>query len=410
MSEPPTVHVFEPNGLGHRPFFLAWLLADPPAERRWILHTTADVRAHPAVAAVLQHPPSHVTVVELRHCPAEPQRKSLSTLAHYIVAKALAYRRNWRRYAKVGDTAFFPSYDELAVIWGCLPWLTHGMPFTTIGMRAQFHQQRQGVVTSTRQRGHALKEFLLRRVLSRRSAQIYLTNQRPLKHDVDQRWGRLAHKVRFYPDPGATPVPVPVAEARQRLGLPADQALVLCYGSLTNRKGVDHLLAAMAHPSWPANTGAVCAGRYREGVRTLLSSPQAEALATQGRLHRREGYITNDDENLLFQACTAVWLVYDDHDAMSGCLVQAGLHQRAVIGCANGLIGWYIAQSNGGIIYRPAQITTSLAALAALLADPVQRAQAGQRLHACFKDHTMAMFRACVYAAILGRSEPHRWR
>ncbi len=30
MSDLPAVHVFEPNALGHRPLFLAWLLADPP--------------------------------------------------------------------------------------------------------------------------------------------------------------------------------------------------------------------------------------------------------------------------------------------------------------------------------------------------------------------------------------------
>jgi len=409
MTNLPTVHVFETNALGHHPFFLAWLLTDPPRERLWILHTTAAVRAHPVLTILLSQPHPAVHVIDIPRCPEEPQRKSTRALLAYICGKASAFRRSWRRHAHPGDVAFIPSYDEFAVVYACFPWLTSGMSFTTIGMRAQFHQQRQGIVTASHQRGARLKEFLLRRVLLRSEFKFYLTNQLPLKQDVDRHWGALARKVRFYPDPAAEAHILEPAEARRQLGLPSECRLVLCYGSLTDRKGIDYLLNALEDPAWPAHTAAICAGRYREGVQALLTSVRAKNLVRLGKLHLREGFVSDERENLLFQAATAVWLVYDGHDAMSGCLVQAGMHRRPVIGCANGLIQWYLTTSRGGVVYRPAQQAASVAAVAALVTDSQACAQAGERLHEQFQDHTLAVFRACIYAAIQNKTEPKTW-
>ena len=409
MCESAAVHVFEPSGLGHRPLFMAWLLTRPPARRRWVLHTTPAARKHPKLAALLRDPPANLTVVDLPDCPFEPTRKNGFALMRHQFGKAIAYRRAWMRHARPGDTAFIPYYDDVAVALFMAPWLSKGMPFVTLGMRAGFHRQRQGVGSAGRRvrRTEDVREFLLRRLLLRRGARFYLTNQLPLKRDVDQRWGRVAAKVRFYPDPAPTPSPLPTADARRRLGLLPEKAIVLCYGSLTERKGVDHLLTALEHADWPAHAVAVCAGAYRGAVRDQLLGHRADALVARGLLARREGFVDDATENLLFQAATAVWLVYDGHDDMSGCLVQAGIHRRPVVACANGLIGWYTSLSQGGVIYDPRQPTASLARLTAMLSDADASAAAGERLHDRFRDHTIARFRASIHAAILGSLPAH---
>lgn len=406
--ELPAIHIFEPSHLGHRPFFLLWLLSDPPLTRRWVLHTTPAVIAHPILAPLLRSPPANLALVRL--CSPHQQLGNGSVISLLVrqLTTAITYHRSWRRYARAGDSAFIPYYDDLSLALAVMPWLTQGMPLVTIGMRAQFHQRRQGIASAGHQRGHGLKEFLLRRLLKRRTARCYLTNQLPLKHEVDAHWGRLAKKVRFYPDPAERPVAVGKQNARRCLGLPHDRRYVLCYGSLTLRKGVGNLLEALEAPDWPQEASAIFAGAYRDEVETLLSSPRAEALAARGVLRCYRGLVDQERENLLFQASDAVWVVYDGHDFMSGCLVQAGMHQRPVIGCVTGLIAWYITTFSAGLLYdsRPQHRDASLRHLASLLRDEDRLAAEGAALGHAFARHSREDFRMAVYAAILGMADP----
>lgn len=404
---PPTVHVFEPSHLGHRPFFLAWLLTNPPSARRWTLHTTGAVLDHPTLAPLVRSPSPAFATVVMRHCHIETSRANASRRLIQQVATAMAIRRSWRQHARAGDTAFIPYYDDLAIAFS-LPWLTLDMPLCAIGMRDQFHQHTQGIASADRRRGHGIKGFLLHRLLGRKTTCCYFTNQLPLKRDVDSRWGQLTNKVRFYPDPAELSVPVGKSVARRQLGLPAEKRYVLCYGSLTARKGISHLLDALESPDWPQDTAAVFAGTCRDDIGALLHGPRAEALATRGRLHRFLGFVDSARENLLFQAADAVWLVYDKHDFMSGCLVQAGMHQRPVIGCTTGLIAWYITTFFGGLLHNPCpdQSGESLRAIATLLHDDDRLTRLGENLGRAFAQHTHENFRTAIHAGILGLVDP----
>lgn len=103
--------------------------------------------------------------------------------------------------------------------------------------------------------------------------------------------------------------PVSKAEARQKLGLAADDKLVLFFGLIRHYKGLDILLEALADEKLKAaGVKLLVAGEFYEDKQRYLQLIEERGLADRVILHDR--FIANDMVRYYFGACDLVAQTY----------------------------------------------------------------------------------------------------
>ena len=118
------------------------------------------------------------------------------------------------------------------------------------------------------------------------------------------------------------PSPEEVAAERRRLGEP--DLLLLCYGAIRPYKGVDLALEALAHVR--GSVRLVIAGKFWSGKGDLLR----QAARLGDRVELRDGYVSNEETALLFNASDAALLTYRSA-SQSGVVALAFAHERPVL-------------------------------------------------------------------------------
>tara|TARA_Y100000815_G_scaffold274396_1_gene308335 strand:+ start:3437 stop:4621 length:1185 start_codon:yes stop_codon:yes gene_type:complete len=157
-------------------------------------------------------------------------------------------------------------------------------------------------------------------------------------------------RIIYLQDPVDINVPAVSREnARKILEIETTRSVILLYGAIDWRKGTKELLEAQLSLPLAQQPIVVLAGRQTQEIRNWLSNAIWQKPLEQGHLKVFDRFITEEEENLLFSACDAVWLGYRGHLGSSGVLWQTLAFQRAIIGCNEGLIGWFIRTYNLGI-------------------------------------------------------------
>src|SRR5258708_4900301 len=219
-------------------------------------------------------------------------------------------------------------------------------------MRTQFHLPEMGVIAS-RKMGAGLRASLFRRLLKQPDLKELLTIDPTLIHYARHQQGAEFSKLQYLPDPSESLPPLSKREARKSLGIPADCKAILVYGSLSERKGISHLIRAMNLPECPENVHVVVAGSQDEGVKALLGSPAAASLIAADRLHLVSGYIPTSRVAQLVYASDAMWIGYIDFFTMSGVLVLASRHGLPSITTHQGIVGYLSRMHACGVPVDP---------------------------------------------------------
>jgi len=203
----------------------------------------------------------------------------------------------------------------------------------------------------------------------------------------------LVQKLEYVPDPGDFSGTVTREEARKALGISNEVVLLLVYGTLSRRKGIDALLKATQEPGFPTQVNILFAGKQTAKVMALLASPQARILRKASRLHELNTYLSHEEERLVFKASDVVWLGYrSSHHGASGVLIQAGMTGLPVIACDEGLIGWLTEKNNLGVVVSPGNSRGVAEAIAKLVRQPELRTLYGERGQQVFAHHTSDNF------------------
>ncbi len=397
MTRP--LHILEANPVGHRPFYLRWILSGRPPGRQVVIHAPAGTLAHPALSTLPPGSLEGVTLVPFAWANVvEPH--GVVALARMHLAKVKAYAQRCREVGLgPADTVLIPFLDDLSYGLSLRRSLLGGPRLAAVGMRADLHVEEQGITGSRRPTWW--RRWLQLRLLRHRDLAVYYTNQLPMKQHIDTVYPELSPRVAFVPDPAEEPQVCSVLSARQQLGLVPDRPVILLFGSIRPRKGLARLLSALTEPVWPRSAQVVIAGDIGPDARLLIESPIAMAARADGRLVVRDGAVPAAEEGLLYQAADLVWLLYEGHEFMSGVLVTAGRHARPVIGCAEGLIGWYIRRFGlGASCPHDATAATMAAAVAQAISDPAWCRSAGLAGQQAFAKHTVADFSAAIWAHI----------
>jgi len=172
------------------------------------------------------------------------------------------------------------------------------------------------------------------------------------------------HPVFVAADLAAPPSPEAVAAARRAMGSP--DLVLLCFGAIRPYKGVDLAVEAMALVDPAVSVRLVVAGRFWMDRAPLEA--RIRALGVERRVELRDGYLTNDEAAVLFEASDAALLPYRSA-SQSGVVGLAFAHGRPVVATAVGGLPQAVRHGVDGLLCPPGDPAAIAAAIERLAAD-----------------------------------------
>jgi glycosyltransferase involved in cell wall biosynthesis len=367
-----TVLIIEPNFTGHRWRYAQWAAdAYTEAGYRCLIVTESRNEDHRLARKIVAARRSDLEIAFVD--PPEPWRNGLAYLDR---VQYVRYHRYFHyAYQLVSDfqplaLVVVPYVDYFLY---ALPFL--GSPFRQtpwigITMRATFHHRKVGVKAPDQPVVNTVKSLLFRQAMRAHGLRALLSIDPTLPEWSARALGQRAAAIRYLADPFPDTRADDPERARERLGLGAGRHL-LVYGSITERKGIRELVAALEQMGNDSSRGSppptlVVAGEQDSATREFLRF-HAERLSPVPVL--LDLFVTNEMELDLFSACDAVWLGYKGHYGMSGVLVQAYRFKKPVIATADGLIGWFCRGGEMGPVIDDLSPPAVAGAIEAVFAD-----------------------------------------
>jgi len=184
---------------------------------------------------------------------------------------------------------------------------------------------------------------------------------------------------------------IPAAVARERLGVPADAALVLFFGYAAPYKGLDDLLAglALARPDVPA-LHLLVAGEFPNGSAAFRERVRELGLAAAVTLIDR--YVPNEDVATLFSAADVLVLPYRDATQSGVAALGVGFG-IPIIASDVASVRDTVVDGNNGLLVPPRAPAALAHALGCLFRDDLRdRLAAGMRARqpALSSEHLLA--------------------
>lgn len=251
-----------------------------------------------------------------------------SELTHWLM-----FKRSTEELSTAGqvDHVFFPYLDYCLHATALLGSPCGHVSWSGICMRPSFHYSSAGVI-APKPKWRAIKERLFYRLLRQTSLNKLLTIDELLEQQTRRKCPLDAQKLAFVPDPAELTNNFDRVSARKQLGIPEQDFVVLVYGAIDGRKGVEHLLAGVRNKQFQKNLKILVMGRHTPALKEkLLSEPQVLSI---------DRYVDTATEEAGFRAADVVWMGYNTHYGMSGVLVLAAVAAKPVLATQNGLIGW----------------------------------------------------------------------
>jgi glycosyltransferase involved in cell wall biosynthesis len=347
-----TVLIVEPNFTGHRWRYAEWAAAAyGEAGYRCVIVTDPANAGHALAKRIAgENRP-------------ELQTQFVAPLGHDRRGAAkLSYVRFFRDFKHAFDVASRNRQVALVVV-PYVDYFFYSLPFTGspfgatpwvgITMRANFHHAKVGVKAPREPLVNAIKAQLFQRAIRTPGLKTLLTIDPTLTEWCAGHQAGRSAAVQYLADPFPDATATEPLAARQRLGLGAGKH-VLVYGAITERKGIQELVAALAQRTGSDRPTLVVAGAQDDETRAFFSS--AGTLSPPVVFMDR--FITAEEELDLFSACDAVWLGYKGHYGMSGVLVQAYRFGKPVVATADGLIGWFCRTGELGPVVDDLSVTS----------------------------------------------------
>jgi len=345
--------IIEPFVQGHHGAYLRWIIRAILSRGHSVwLATFEESLMHPSVQELRSSSGDQLTIISK---PSRPFGTFDGNLFRMIV-DMMVFRRvlgDFYALASMRDRIDFVLLPYLDYCTYALP--VAGSPFGAtpwggIIMRAAFHYSAMGIKAPANMILGRVKIWLFGRLLREPHLRALFTIDEALDEYANV-WppGVRSHLV-YLPDLAITKRSTDRASARQSLKIPQEAIVILLYGSLAKRKGIEALLQASEHPDFPSRCHLLLAGKQAPNAVPILQSQCAMRLREAGRLHEFTHYLSEEEENTIFSAADAVWLGYLGHYQMSGVLVQAGMMGLPNIACEEGLIGWLTTRHQSGVV------------------------------------------------------------
>ncbi len=347
-----TILIIEPFVQGHHGAYLHWIIRAIRSRGDFVqLATFEPSLVHPSMRALHTNFGDHLRII------TKPFR-AFGTFDGNVLRMTV----DMLVFQRVLGNFYALASKDSRIDFVLLPYLDYctyalavaGSPFGStpwggIIMRAAFHYAAMGIKAPL-DKVEGLKKWLFGRLLRHSHLRAVFTIDQAL-FEYGRVWpADVRSRLVYLPDLAVTKRSVSRAVARERLKIAQDAWVILVYGSLAKRKGIEILLRASEHSDFPARCHLLLAGTQTPETATMLQSSGAMRLRQAGRLHEVTHYLSEEEQNMVFSAVDAVWLGYIAHYQMSGVLVQTGMMGLPSIACEEGLIGWLTTHHRSGVV------------------------------------------------------------
>ncbi len=389
--------IAEPQPDGHRMHYVRYVAAELLARGATVqLLTTRKALSHPAYKLLASETAGDVETI-IMETGWEDRVLGQDDLPRRQLRFFVQFKRYFGTAPRKQRPAvlFVPTLDHCDKLIGAFGSPFGTIPFTGLALALKFHFRAMGVIKPFRA-DDPVEEFLYWKMLRRDSLRRFFTIDKSLVEYVGQRQPELAHKVDYVPDPVEIRAEMSRADARALLRLSPRSCVVLVYGEIEKRKGIECLLRATDDPNFPVDAVIVLAGPQTEEVRALVGGERACRLRLDGRLVEVDRFLVGRDEDVVFGAADIVWLGYENFYWMSAVMIQAGRAGLPVIASPSGLVGRLNREHLLGLEVVPSDRSAVAGAVRRLAADTLLAAELGENGRRLARSHDAKAFAVSI--------------
>lgn len=180
-------------------------------------------------------------------------------------------------------------------------------------------------------------------------------------------------KLVYLPDPVELCQVSPSQGLREQLGIESHRRVLLLFGALTARKGIDHVLDAIPQlsPNLHEQLAIVMVGEASANYQEHLETKIANLLQRYPiQIVRHYAFVAEEEVSAYFQNADLVLATYQRHVGMSGILIQAAAVQKPVLSSDYGLMGELVKQYQLGLAVDTTQPEAIAAGIEQFLHSP----------------------------------------
>ena len=220
-----------------------------------------------------------------------------------------------------------------------------------------------------------VKRFLYLSLLRNKNLKYLLTQDELLYQFIYKNYQLVAKKLMYIPEPSDKGLEIPIDlncdqfqskdSARKHLNISSGVILILVYGYLEDRKGLDILISALTiHKSEMFQVLIV--GHQKESVMNIVKTTKFNNLLKAKRLHVINKIVDNNVQQQVFAASDIVWLGYKNFFMSSSVMSLAANTDNLILASREGLIGHYVTNKKLGEVFNVNNIDEVIAALTKL--------------------------------------------
>ena len=345
--------IVEPEGAGHHMSLYVRLLVRTAAKRGWEIHLLTTVKAirHPAFKLV--HSECKELVIhlmpniELSH--SSGWLGLLLNQFRYYKAILSGFRDINPR--ETPDVIYMVNIDHIDKVLALLGTPFGKFKFIGMMMNIKFHRKKMKIGSSSRSDWLYKKLFL--QLLKINTLEYLTVIDEPFFNYASSASESGYRKLILVPDVGDLHGNISDLEARRFLDIPSNSFVILVYGALTRKKGVEQLLRAVSICKLP-DVVVLLAGVQDDRIRELLSGQLGLNLIGASKLLVFPSFHNEVQEYRVFRAASAVWVGYIGNSfGSSGVLYQSCSIGVPVLATSKGLIGWLVNHHKVGVTFDP---------------------------------------------------------
>jgi glycosyltransferase involved in cell wall biosynthesis len=283
---------------------------------------------------------------------------------------------DFRLRRKFGEV-FLQAERKLGVDYVFLPYLDYcvyslglmGNPFNNTKFGGVLHQADIGCIQGVKfppeqSKLSSIKRFLFVNLLKNKRLGVLLTQNEILNNFVLKNYPKISKKISYMPNPvDLMQCNYSKEFCRSELGISIDAIVILVYGAISDRKGLDLLIDALSSNNTLSTIEVLLVGRQQESIGSIIKSLKFNHLLKSNRMHIINKFVNNETQSQVFLASDIVWLGYKNFFTSSGVLSLAAKTDNLILGTRDGLIGWYVERNRLGEVFNVNDINSVISAI-----------------------------------------------